>query len=106
MKKLMKMLLIILVMFMGCRRVDEDLSQDPVYKHMVGKEYRTKMELVVWGKKKDLTISRALWGGEVPREKAPFKYQGEKVWGFLPVGSEFKIVKIKYEGSTGMSFKR
>src|SRR5574344_2092349 len=118
MKKVCLLIMVMLTisMFMGCRRVDEDLSQDSVYKHMVGKVYRTKKEflicyykdkLPVWGEKKLVIeeIDRSNYPEtEEEMKPFPFQYYGRMLLGLVPAGSEFKIVKVKQAGSTGMNF--
>src|SRR5574344_43540 len=118
--KVIKIILaiIFLLSMVGCWRVNEDLSQDSVFKHMVGKVYKTKMELVVYYykdtisifQKKKLAIHEIGTSDFPDREQMkttfPYRYYDRIICGILPAGSEFKIVKIKQEGSTGMNFTR
>jgi hypothetical protein len=99
-------------LLVGCGRVNEDLSNDPTYAPMIGREFRTKIETVVFSfgdQKKKLLIDKI--GRDFPsREKIkppfPIKYQGDIIWGILPEGSQFKIIQVRQEGSTGMNFTR
>ena len=102
----------LLLLLTACGRVDEDLSRDPIYAQMVGKTYRTKMDLMVHtslGMGKKRISLREIGTGDSPdrselNKPFPFRYYDMKILGILPAATEFKIVKVKQEGSTGMNF--
>ena len=96
----------------GCGSVNEDLSHQEPYVQLIGKQFRTKENYVIFSfrdEKKNILISRH--DGSFPSWERitaplPFKYQNKIIRGILPTGSEFKVVKVKQEGSKGMNFTR
>ena len=113
MKILQAVLAVVLLMLTGCGQVNEDLTNKSPYNSLVGKQFKNKVELVVYrysDSRKLLiqTVEDIL--GSWPRSaiKPPFPMKnpdgsGEKIFGILPPGTEFKVVKIKDEGNTGFS---
>lgn len=101
-----------LLVLTGMGRVNRDLSQSPKFAHVMGKELRSKVELVIYhfkGKKNHINISKIGGNPYLPKasemKKAfPFRFNEATILGILPKGSEFRVVKAKEEGSTGMSF--
>ena len=104
--------LVSVLMLVGCGEVNEDLTNKPPYNSLVGKQLKSKVELVVYKmegfRKMGVTpFGRGLFP-ERHRSKIkppfPLKFRGEKIFGILVPGTEFKVVKIKDEGNTGMHF--
>lgn len=95
----------------GCSRVNEDFSSSSDYAHVMGKHYRIKVDCGVYHYEGDRSISicpltdRQIFP-PVEKIKPPFpiKHYGTVLLGILPAGSEFKVVKVKHEGSTGSSW--
>ena len=107
MKRFMAALMCLATMTLtGCWRVSRDLSGDPRYTAVIGKQYRTKAEMVVYRfpDEKFDGISKA-GNGPIPtdadlRSKPfPYTYYDTRILGVLPVGSEFKVSIIREEGS-------
>ena len=90
----------------GCMGENKDISNLPEYAPSIGKTFRTKVELVVYvddGTGGKLQIERVGTSISLPPadkmpKTFPYKYSGAKLLGILPVGSEFKLVKVKEEG--------
>ena len=100
------------LMLAGCGEVNEDLTDKWPYKELVGREFRNKVELVLYKYSDSRKLIMEEFGPastfpERHRSKIkppfPMKFQGEKIFGILPPGTEFKVVKIKDEGNTGFS---
>ena len=92
---------------MGWNKVYKDLSSDPRYAKMIGKEYKTKLEFLLFkfaDNKKTIILKQVGSSSEVPPAKDmkkafPFKYYGNTMLGLLPAGSVFKIVRVSLEGA-------
>ena len=92
------------------RSIDRDLSQHPSYSAMIGKEYKTKNDLLIYRYQgtKDLLLDQ--YGvGQLPnkeqmKEKFPFSYYSVIVEGIAPAGSVFKIKRVKLEGNSDAAF--
>lgn len=94
----------------GCKWVT-NLENDPSFKPLIGKTYKTKKAFAVM-KYRD-TPDEFVLGipgtqdvppiEEMPRE-FPFKYFNQTTYGVLPVGSEFRIVRITRVKSIEYSF--
>jgi hypothetical protein len=92
------------ILFAGCvaPRTETDVSNDPQYSSVVGKEYRTKGDFILFRfHKDDPEIQLAKPGAnevpyldEVSGKKLPFEYQGNWVVGVLPAGSQFKVTRV------------
>lgn len=113
MVKLAKIILTICLLLgmSACGRVDKDLINDPQYSHVVGKQFRIKVETGVYKNYDSKKILRIRQIGdqifpERDKIKPPFpiEYYGTIILGILPPGSEFKVVKVKEEGSATMSY--
>ncbi len=95
------------LIFSGCAHLlEKDVSHLPEYSAFLGRKYRTKIDLLVFGPKRNLVIHR-IGGSGMPsqkemKEKFPFDYYGNKIWGILPKDSVLKIFRaVKDMGSTG-----
>jgi hypothetical protein len=88
----------------GCKasRKETDVSNDPRYSSVVGKEYRTKTDLILFKfHETDSEIQLAKPGvtqvpylDEVSGKKFPLDYQGNWILGVLPMGSQFKVTRV------------
>lgn len=97
----------------GCVKVSKDLSGDTKYAHMMGRRYVTKVEMGVYRSKGEKrTVFRPIESRQIFPERDqikppfPIRYYDTIVLGILPAASEFKVVQVKEEGSSGMSFIR
>jgi len=107
-----RLLWMTILMLAGCGQVNEDLTNKMPYNSLVGQEFRTKVELMVYrhSRSRGLRVERpgSTFFGRTRSEinpPFPIKLPSEHViMGFLPPSSEFKVVKIKDEGNTGMHF--
>ncbi len=93
------------------KRVDFDLSHDPKYSPLVGKEYKTKVELLIYRYQgsKNLLLHE-YGGGIVPKKeemkdiiKFPFSYYSTIIEGVVPVGTVFQIGRVSVEGPSGLT---
>jgi len=111
MKRFVK-LIMLFVFATGCGRVDRDLSNDSHYMGVIGKQYRTKIELLVYRFKgnKFETIGESGGGIELPPinetkgKEFPYRYYDTYVFGVLPAGSEFRVAMVREEGAYNNAF--
>jgi len=103
--------ILILVVLTGCWRIHRDLSNSPLYSNVIGKQYKTKAELVVYRLSKNEYGSLSPFGSgpippteELKAKPFPYRYYDTKVLGILPVGSVLEIVKVTEEGATNNAF--
>ena len=105
--------LVSVLILAGCGEVNEDLTDKWPYKELVGREFRSKVELVLYRHSDSRKLIMEEFGpaSTFPERsrseiKPPFpmKSRNKKVFGILPTGTEFRVVKIKDEGNTGMHF--
>jgi hypothetical protein len=95
----------------GWGRINVDLSQDPEFAHIVGKQFRTKVKLLVYKNSGERNIfigeigdAPSLPTQEEMKANFPFRYYNKKILGILPAGSEFKVVKVMLEGPKGWAY--
>lgn len=103
------------IVLAGClsqARISKDLTKEPSYSHVVGKRLRTKLDLAVYRfKGKPLVVSKMGGNPYLPppdKMKGPFPFRSSDatILGVLPAGSELRVVQVREEGSSGMSFIR
>ncbi len=100
----------VVLTLMACGRVNKDLSSDPEFVQVMGKQYRTRVDLAVYRFQGDKRLEIGPFGrSPLPDQEGiklsfPMPHDDLIILGILPAGSEFKVIKVKEEGSTGMSF--
>lgn len=110
MKKLSVAFLVIGIFSLACsaQRAETDVSSDPSFSSVVGREFKTKGDFVLFKFHKndkeiqldEPGVSRVPYLEEIARQKFPFEYQGNWVLGVLPTGSQFKVNRaILVQGS-------
>jgi hypothetical protein len=106
----MKRYFLLCILFLAaCGRVDRDLSTDPQYFYMLGKEYLTKKELVIYKSPTKKIFISSPGSEDFPSKdkmagKFPYKHYDHVILWFLPAGSHLKLVQIKEEGSSSAFF--
>jgi hypothetical protein len=108
--KLAVFLTLLAVALVGCKSVT-NLENDPAFKPMFGKIFKTKKALVVMNYRdtpKEFVLGIPGTQDVPPIEKMPkefpFVYFNQTTYGVLPVGSEFRIVRIARVKSIEYSF--
>lgn len=101
--------LLLSLLLMSCGKVDRDLSNDPQYSYMVGKEYVLKKELVIFRSSTKRIFLEYPGDPDFPTKekmngKFPYKYYDYLFYGFVPAGSKFKVIRVKEEGSSSAYF--
>jgi hypothetical protein len=78
---------------------------------VVGKEYRTKGDFILFKFKDDSEIQLAKPGvngvpylDEAKGKKLPFEYQGNRVVGVLPAGGQFKVSRVMLVRGPSVSY--
>lgn len=108
MKKILKATNLVLIVSvisltaMGRKVVDK--SADSRYASLIGKEFRTTKELLIYRPQHEKELLLGDYGGgDLPHKeqmkKIPFWYYDVRILGIIPVGSVFKITKVTHEGS-------
>ena len=91
------------ILFAGCVvRKETDVSADQRYSFMVGKEYRTKGDFILFKFHKEDQVVQLDEPGvthvpelkEMAGKKLPFGYDRNWVVGVLPAGSQFKVTRV------------
>ncbi len=103
----------LVIFLVGCWRVNQDVSNDPRYPGLIGRQFRTKEDLVVAQSKgskypafhviteTDITIPRP---DKLKEKPFPYWYYDTKVLGIFPPGSEFKITMVRRKGASNNAF--
>ncbi|MBL0350666.1 MAG: hypothetical protein IPP68_09895 [Elusimicrobia bacterium] len=110
MKKFSVALIFVGTFFLACsaQRTETDVSSDPTFSSVVGREFKTKGDFVLFKFRKndkeiqldEPGVSRVPYLEEIGRQKFPFEYQGNWILGVLPTGSQFKVNRaILVQGS-------
>jgi hypothetical protein len=96
--------LVIGILSLACsaQRTETDVSSDPNYFSVVGREYKTKADFVLFKFRKndkeiqldEPGVSRVPYLEEIAHRKIPFEYQGNWILGVLPAGSQFKVTRV------------
>jgi hypothetical protein len=99
------------VLVVGCGRVDKDLTKDPRYQHVLGRSFASREDLVLYRHKRESSVGlhtfrnrQLLPEREKIRPPFPIRYHNTVILGVLPADSVFKVVRVKEEGSEGMSW--
>ena len=102
MKKIFLAMISGLLMLTGCMTV-KDLSSDPKYKEIINKEYQTQADFAVFtfqDNKKEYVLDK-FGTQDIPElskiDKFPFHYYGNTIYGILPKGTHFNVIKIRFE---------
>lgn len=91
------------------RSIRIDRTQDSLYSSIVGKEYRTKVDLLLFQYDDSKEILIGKYGNNLPdksemKEKFPFRYYATKILAVLPPGSVFKVIRVMEEGDRSLVF--
>jgi hypothetical protein len=99
-----------IISFSGCKSVT-NLDSDPAFKQMIGKNYKTMMDMAVIKYKDDPEnfVLGIPGTQDVPSIKKmpkefPFDYYNQTTYGILPAGSNFRISHIERVATIEFSF--
>lgn len=93
------------------RRVKIDRTQQADFSVIVGKEFKTVVEFLLYRSADSRQIVIGKYGDSLPKkgemkDKFPFWFYSAKVLGILPPGSVFKVIRVTEEGNTEFSITR
>lgn len=98
------------VAFFGCKSVT-DLENDPAFKLLIGKSYRTKKDLVVikFNDNQKKFILAIPGTQDVPAidkmpKEFPFDYYNQRTYGILPAGSTLKVAHLERVATIEFAF--
>lgn len=102
MKKLLLILLTTISM-MGCTTIRKDVTNDPKYKSIIERTYQTKDDFVVFkhDQRRDkfkvgIFNDQGLPSRDEIKAIFPYQYESNVIYGILPKGSRFKVIKVTY----------
>ena len=94
------------------RMIKRDRSGDPLYSGVIGKEYKTKVDLVIFRTGDTKVIYLEEFGDqfmpkrEEIRDRFPYKHKpyGRIILGILPADSVFKVARVQERGHSSATF--
>jgi len=92
------------------RKVVIDRTLEPLFASVVGHNFQTKVDLVLYqhGDSREITVNH-FGAPDVPKNEEiqsrfPYNHFGATILGVLPAGSILQVTRVTQEGTTSLSF--